>query len=177
MIETKRLLLRPHRIEDFEKYVPLWTSVAPIERSIPGLVLLRTEDIWARLLRLIGHWTVFGFGPFVVVDRPSGDIVGEVGFAHFRRGNGPDFDNAPEAMWRIHSDHRGKGIAAEAVEQAVGWFDGRQAVIRTVCMIAPTNTGSLSIAAAQGFRQFSEVVYRDNTMLLFERVRSPRSGG
>jgi len=46
-----------------------------------GNRLMTREDGWARLLRQVGHWQIFGFGFWVVRERTSGRHVGNVGLA------------------------------------------------------------------------------------------------
>ena len=93
MIETDRLRLRPHRVEDFNRYLPLWLLPEPPGTHAP--LQLTPEEVWSRLLRFVGHWSHFGYGLLLVEDRRSGDIVGEAGVAHFMRGMGASFDDAP----------------------------------------------------------------------------------
>lgn len=169
MIETSRLLLRPHRIDDFGGYSALWTQ-APKRDDAPNAQPLGEEETWARLLRMIGHWTIFGYGPFVVFDRMSGDIIGEAGFARYKRGNGPAFDGVPEALWRIDHRRHGEGFATEAMQAVAPWFDARQELVRTVAMIDLTNLASRRLAERLGFRAFANAIYRGNPVLLFERA-------
>lgn len=168
IIETNRLVLRPHSIADFAGYAQLWATMAP---EPPGTPLRSREETWARLLRFVGHWSVFGFGPFMVVDRATNSVIGEVGFAHFHRGNGASFDGFPEAMWMIDRPFHGKGFAAEAVQAAIKWFDSEQFAKRTVCMIRPENIPSLKIAELFGFHPFTRSTYRGDPILLLERLR------
>ena len=166
-IETARLILRPHRVEDIDGYAPLWTA-PPQGRSFTPV--LDAEAAWARLLRLIGHRAVFGFAPSVVTERGSGRIVGEVGFARFRRGIGPGFDAAPEAMWIVAREVRGIGYGREAVTAAVARFDACFPVTRSVCMIDPANTASLRLAADLGFTAFGRTTRHGAELVLYERV-------
>ncbi|MES5043653.1 GNAT family protein [Rhizobium nepotum] len=169
-LTTARLVLRPHVITDEALYRAFWSAdVHPIE-GVRSIAPLDPELAFARLLRFIGHWSAFGFGPFVVEEASTGRIVGEVGFAHMRRGNGTDFDGVPEAMWKIDAELTGKGVATEAVATATEWFDGSGISQRTVCMIDPLNTPSLAIAARFGFRPFRDTTFRDSPVRLFERV-------
>jgi RimJ/RimL family protein N-acetyltransferase len=172
MIVTDRLLLRPHHINDFNVYLPLWTRASPSRKDPPSAQPLGEEETWNRLLRLIGHWTTFGYGPFLVVDRASDLIVGEVGFARFHRSNGPAYEGVPEAMWRIDHSHQGKGIAREAMQAAAGWFDAKQISKRTVCMIDVSNTASNRLADCLGFHEFATVIYRSNPVRLLERMHA-----
>lgn len=170
MISTNRLLLRPHHIDDFDGYARLWMQASPANKSAPNAQPLSQEDSWARLLRQIGHWSAFGFGPFLVLNHAEKRIVGEAGFAFCKRGNGPSFDGVPEAMWRIDVHDQGKGLATEAMQAAVSWLDARQKFPRTVCMIDPLNAASKRVASNLDFREFARAAYHENQVLLFERT-------
>ncbi|CAN7506218.1 GNAT family N-acetyltransferase [Phyllobacterium sp. LjRoot231] len=170
MIETDRLLLRPIRIDDFETYTAVWVNKPMANNNAPGLAQLSEEEIWNRLLRWIGHWKTFDFGPFAVIDRVSGTVIGEVGLAHFRRGHGPSYDGVPEAMWRVEHSWHGRGIATEATQAAFAWFDAKQISTRTVCMIDTWNDASKRVAGRLGFKMFRVATHRGNSVQLFERV-------
>lgn len=176
-LTTARLLLRPHAIGDEVLYRAFWGADVPPIEGLTSITPLDAELAFARLLRFIGHWSVYGFGPFVVEELATGRIVGEVGFAHMRRGNGADFDTAPEAMWKIDGELNGKGVATEAVEAATRWFDSSGISPRTVCMIDPLNSPSLAIAARFGFRPFRETTFREHPIRLFERVGGSQVSG
>jgi RimJ/RimL family protein N-acetyltransferase len=163
MIETKRLLLRVHEPQDLDAYAAFRAELAA-ER-------IRRHTAWARLLRSIGHHSLFGFGNFLAFDRATGDLVGEAGFNYFERGIGPDFDPAPEAMWMIRKADQGKALASEAMQAIVAWFDATIDITRTVAMVDAPNEPSLRIAERLGFRSFRETTYDGKLMILFERVR------
>ena len=169
MIETARLRLRPHQVEDFNRYLPLWLTPEP-----PGSLLLQLtpEEAWARLLRFVGHWSHFGYGLYLVEDRQSGDIVGEVGLARFHRGIGAEFDEAPEAAWRVLATRRGEGIAREAMRAALAWFDETHPIARTVCLIHVTNEPSIRVAHHLGYGQFGACEFKGHPAALFERPSS-----
>lgn len=170
MIETGRLVLREHRIADFRAYIALWTQRLADPRGGYRFPPLSDEEVWARLLRWIGHRKAFGYAPFLVFERSSGRLAGEVGFGHFQRGNGDDFDGSPEAMWTLHPDFHGNGLAGEAALAAVRWADENIPAARHVCMIEPDNEASLRVAARVGFREFRRTIYRRKVNLLLERL-------
>ncbi len=43
------------------------------------------EDVWIRLLRSVGCWSVFGYGAWVVCDRTTGQVLGDMGLLESRR--------------------------------------------------------------------------------------------
>jgi RimJ/RimL family protein N-acetyltransferase len=173
MIETTRLRLRPHQIADFNRYLPLWVLPEPPGTHAP--VQLTPEEVWARLLRFVGHWSHFNYGLFIVEDRVSGELVGEVGLAHFMRGLGPRFDEAPEAAWRVLATRRGAGIAQEAMSAALGWFDRTITARRTVCLIHAANEASVRVATRLGYGPFDHCEFKGLPATLFERVITPSS--
>ena len=171
MIDTSRLRLRPHRLEDFERYLPLWTQPEPPDTASP--LILTAEEVWDRLLRWVGHWSHFGFGLFLALDRESDTIVGEVGLGYFHRGIGAHFDGMPEAAWRVLATRRGEGLASEAMQGVLGWFDRAVRTPRTVCLIYSANTRSIRVAERLGYREFGNGWYRERPALLFERTIAP----
>lgn len=174
MITTERLVLRPHALDDFDAYAPMWLTQSMSGDIKSPLPVLNEEQVFARLLRWIGHWQSFGFGPFVAVDRETGAICGEVGFGYFRRGHGDQFDTVPEAMWKIANDFQGRGYAREAKQAALSWMDGRAEGVRLVCMIDPINTPSIALAQKLGFVEFGRNDYHGVELALFHRIRHPQ---
>lgn len=172
MIETSRLLLRPPNIEDWTGYFALWNQAPPAPKLAPSARALDEEQAWARLLRFIGHWRCFDYGPFVAIDRVSNSIIGDVGFALTRRSPGRAFDNAPEGMWRIDQSHQGQGFAKEAMQAATAWMDLKKISPRTVCMIDVGNIASQHVAASLNFRESARAVHKGNSVVLFERMTS-----
>lgn len=167
MIETSRLILRPHRIADFEDWYAMFRD-RDLFRFISAPAPTR-EDAWNRLLRYAGHWALLGYGLFAVTDRADGRFLGEVGLADFHRGLGPDFDGVPEAAWIMSRATHGRGLAQEAVRAAHDWLARAHAPARTVCLIQPDNAPSLRLAQHLGYRIFGRTTYRDVPCLMLDR--------
>jgi len=111
------------------------------------------EEVWARILRHIGHWSVFGFGLWAVEEKATGRFAGEVGIANFNREIDHLFNDAPEAVWGLVPWSHGKGFATEAVSAVHTWFDGQFGPTRTVCIVRPANAASIRVAAKNGYRE------------------------
>jgi len=167
MILTSRLRLRPHQVADFARYLPLWQQS---ETPSPGPAMsLSAEEAWARLLRFVGHWSHFGYGLFIVEDLASGELVGEVGCAHYHRGVDERFETFPEAAWRVLASRRQQGIASEAMLAALAWFDHNVRPECTVCMVHASNGPSLKVAARLGYLEFARANYKGQLVVLLQR--------
>lgn len=167
-IDTERLTMRCPQLEDFEEALAMWGD-PKITRYISGKPSTR-EEMWARLLRYVGHWELMGFGFWVVREKSTGRFVGEVGLADFRRDIEPSFEGAREAGWVLSPSAHGKGFATEALRAALRWTEGRFGPERVVCIIDPENEASIKVAHKCGFREFARGTYKGDPTLMFERV-------
>ena len=124
-----------------------------------------------RLLRNVGHWSLLGFGYWVVEEKASGRIVGEIGFSELKREIEPSFEGVPEAGWVLAPDAHGKGFATEAVKAILAWGEKQFAGGPTACIISPENTPSIRLAGKFGFRELARTTYHGEPTLQFERLR------
>ena len=97
IIETERLILRGHRLDDFPALAALWGD-EEVTRHIGGRPSTRDES-WARLLRYGGHWQLLGYGYWAVEWKQGQRFVGDVGFADWHRDIRPALDGMPEGGW------------------------------------------------------------------------------
>jgi RimJ/RimL family protein N-acetyltransferase len=165
ILETARLVLCGHRAADLDDSLALWSD-PEVVRYISGKPSGR-EDVWARLLRYVGHWALAGYGMWQVRERAGGRFVGEVGLADFQRDLAFSFDGAPEAAWVLAPWAHGRGYATEAMTAALAW--SAAAHPRTVCIISPGNLPSLRVAARLGYRELGRADYRGHEVIVFER--------
>lgn len=164
-IDTARLSLRGHRLEDFPDCAAMWADFQ-VTRYIGGRPST-AEEVWARLLRYIGHWALLGFGYWVVREKSTGRFVGEVGFADFKREIEPSFDGAPEAGWVLSPWAHGKGFATEAVRAAIAWGAERFEARRSVCIIDPDNHPSIRVAEKCGYTERARTTYKGDAVIVF----------
>ena len=131
-----------------------------------------TDESWSRLLRNAGHWTLLGFGSWLVEEKATGDFVGEVGLFNYQRDIDPPLGETPEIGWILSPAKHGKGYATEAVRALVAWGDSRFTSDELTCLIAPENTASLRVAAKCGFVQSHATTFRGSPSLVLLRKRS-----
>lgn len=129
------------------------------------------EDHFTRFLRNAGSWQVYGYGGFILRHHGSDRVIGHCGIFHSWRGMGADFDDSPEAGWIIDAEFAGRGLAREAMDAALHWFEHMHGPRRIVAMIAPGNAASLGLAARLGFTVIREAQPENgDSVMLLERL-------
>jgi RimJ/RimL family protein N-acetyltransferase len=144
-----------------------------VYRYITGRPALASE-LWARILRYAGHWTLLGFGYWLVEEKATGRFVGEVGFGDYKREIEPPLNGMPEIGWVLASAMHGKGYGTEAVRAALAWGDANFGSRRVACIADPENAASLRIAEKFGFREFVRTTYLGDPTIMF--IREPGGG-
>jgi RimJ/RimL family protein N-acetyltransferase len=146
---TERLELWRPRIADRPMLEAMMEPAAV--RQYLGAMEPSTPDVFTRLLRNAGSWSLYGYGTFMVRERGREEIIGNCGVFHSWRGLGEDFDDRPEAGWILAESAFGKGYAHEAMASALDWFAREHGPREVVCMISPENAPSLRLAERLGF--------------------------
>lgn len=167
LLETARLRLRGHRLDDFPDSAAMWAD--PVVTRYIGGKPFSEEEVWTRMLRYVGHWAWLGFGYWVVEEKGTGEFVGELGFGDFKRRIEPALNDTPELGWALVSRAHGKGYATEGVRAAITWGDQHFGKRRTACIIHPENVASIHVAEKCGYREFQRTTYKDHETILFER--------
>jgi RimJ/RimL family protein N-acetyltransferase len=152
-IETPRLILRAHVLEDFPAYAAMWAD--PVATRHIGDGDPRSEEFaWQSFLAHAGRWQLLGFGSWIVEEKSGGNFVGIVGFSKRKREGYPALDNAPEMGWMFATTASGKGYATEAVGAAIDWGRSHFGTVRAIAIVAPDNAASMRVAEKCGFKEF-----------------------
>jgi RimJ/RimL family protein N-acetyltransferase len=167
VIETERLILRGHRLADFEGLAAMWAD--PGVTQFIGGKPSTLDESWTRLMRYVGHWQLLGFGYWTVEVKGDERYAGDVGFADFKRDITPSLDGMPESGWAFMPWVRGKGIATEAVTAALKWGDRHFAGRTTTCIISPENTPSIRVAEKCGYQEFARTTFKGAPTIQFRR--------
>jgi RimJ/RimL family protein N-acetyltransferase len=167
VLETERLNLRGHRLDDFSACAAMWADPV-VTRHIGGRPFTEDES-WFRLLRYVGHWALLGFGYWVVEEKATGGFIGEIGFADYKRDMEPSLKDMPEIGWAFVTQSHGKGYATEAIRAAIAWGDGHFGLRRTACIINPENLASIHVAEKCGYRQHQLTTYKGQPTIVFVR--------
>lgn len=167
VLETQRLRLRAPVLEDFGASAAM-SMDEEVMRFITGRAATR-EEAWARFMRLFGHWSLCGFGFWVVEEKSTNYFVGEIGVADFKRDLDPSMDGKLEAGWVLANWAHGQGFATEAMQAVLEWSDQHYAGTGMFCMIEPGHTASLRVAEKCGFGQAAKTLYRGEPVVVLQR--------
>lgn len=165
VIETDRLILRAHRPGDFPALAALWGDPT-VTQFISGKPST-PEECWARLLRYAGHWELLGFGFWAVKD--GNQLIGDVGFANWKRDISPSLDGLPEGGWVLSTEAHGRGLATEAVNAALAWMDDTFGAQTTACIIGPENAASIRVAQKAGYKEHCRSDFKGSQVIQFQR--------
>lgn len=69
ILETPRLILRPHKKEDLPRCVSMWTDPSVVRFTIG--TASTEQRTWLRMLSYLGHWQLMGFGYWAVQEKSS----------------------------------------------------------------------------------------------------------
>jgi RimJ/RimL family protein N-acetyltransferase len=166
-LETARLILRPFRAADVDAQAAMMGD-PDVMRHIGGQGLAR-EDSWRKLLCGAAMWALFGYGYWAIERRADRAMVGQIGFADFKRGLAPVIENIPEMGWLFAAEASGQGFATEAGRAALDWIDAALGPPQIAAIIDAANAPSIRVAEKLGFDAREDAVYRDAPILLFRR--------
>lgn len=167
LIETERLRLRGHRLEDFTNCAALWSD-SRVTQYIGGRPLSE-EEAWMRLLRYVGHWALMGFGYWAIEDKGTAEFLGEGGFQENQRDLQPSLKGMMETGWVFMPLVHGKGYATEAVRAMHAWKDANLPEKKVCCIVDVPNVRSLRLAEKCGYRESVRTTYHGDSIVVLLR--------
>lgn len=169
LVETERLRLRPFRPNDLSALAAMWAD-EQVVCFIGGQKLSR-EDTWRRSLAACGQWPYTGFGYWIAELKATGQVVGQLGFADFKRDMQPSIEGEPELGYVFSPKVHGMGVAHEACAAALAWGDENLEAGFYAAIIAPENGASIRLAERLGFERVPDGTYRGEPIALFRRTK------
>lgn len=169
VVETERLRLRAHTADDFAACLPMWND--PIVTRFIGGRAYTGEEVWQRIQRYAGSWALLGHGFWVIEDKATCKLIGEIGLMDAKRDIDPPFGADREIGWALLPEAHGKGYASEALEAVLAWESRVFNAPFLVALIDPDNTPSIKLAHKFGFVERARSVYKTIPTIQFERRR------
>jgi RimJ/RimL family protein N-acetyltransferase len=132
-----------------------WLRPAPLKQ-------FKDSEIRAMLNDDEEHWAVHGFGPWAMVEREGGALVGRGGL----KWTSVDGKLAIELPWAVRSDRWGRGYATEAALAAVDWARSLE-MFEVVALVRPENLASRRVAEKVGMREAKVTLHAGLDHLVF----------
>ncbi|MGI9278906.1 MAG: GNAT family N-acetyltransferase [Endozoicomonas sp.] len=158
-LETERLILRQFQESDW-KELHDYFSDAEATRYTTGRSLSEGET-WRTLCSMIGHWSVRGYGPYAVIEKSSGSVLGTTGFWY------PNDWPEPEIKYALATQHQRKGFASEAVKAVQRAGRKHLPELKLISFIHSNNAPSINLAKSVGATFEGERSFRGATWHLF----------
>jgi [ribosomal protein S5]-alanine N-acetyltransferase len=143
-VVTVRLTLRRWTWADRDAFHHM-VSDPDIMRYVHDFRQLGTAEAEQALRDTIEHYRA-GFGDWAVIDRETGDIMGECGLTH------PQVVDDVEITWLFHPKYWGKGYALEAARGVMDYAFGSLGLRRLVAHVQSDNARSIKLLGKLGFR-------------------------
>jgi len=165
-IETERLVLRAFDLRDLDYFLAFFSD-AQASEHVGGPS--SREDTWRRMLTGSALWALTGIGMWVIARRDDDRAIGHGGFFDFLRTCEPSIAGEIEMGWILAPEAHGQGLAREACEAMLSWFDqnfGRKPIW---ALISPGNDPSMRLAERLGFVRDVDGTYRDKPQTFWLR--------
>lgn len=146
-LETARLLLRPFAPDDVDAYRAVREKPGVLRYFSPASSDPARQPEIARSLiaRFIKHWEQDGYGPWAVIDKESGRLIGHHGLRFM-----PEFGET-EMLYLLDSEFWGHGLASEAAKAAIDHARDALDLQRLMAIARLDNAASLRVMAKAGF--------------------------
>lgn len=146
LISTARLDLRPVTEDDAASMLSVWNDAA-FKRNVADRGI-RTQEQACEAIRngALKLYADYGYGPYVMFLKSSGEFVGICGL--FKRDNLDDADIG----FAILPGFVGQGLAGEAAMAVVDYAERVLALPRLTAIVSPGNKPSIGLIKKLGMR-------------------------
>jgi ribosomal-protein-alanine N-acetyltransferase len=143
--ETPRLTMRRVVAADYEPFCELYADPERMRYIGTGGPRTRSETRGA-LDAMLRHWTLFGFGRWIMLDKADGSWVGRVGVSYL-----PGAEDV-ELGYIIRKGYEGRGLTTEACRVVLDYAFGELDRPRVIAIAYPENLGSRRVMEKLGMR-------------------------
>jgi RimJ/RimL family protein N-acetyltransferase len=161
-LESARLLLRLPAEHDWRALHAYFGDADSVRYTI-GTPLSEAQT-WRVLAGVVGHWAWRGYGPYTVLDKDAGTLLGLAGLWF------PNDWPEPEIKWALVPTARGCGYAAEAARAVRSMAREHLPRLRLISLIAVGNEASERVAVAAGAHLEREIDWRGGRASIYRHA-------
>jgi len=163
ILETSRLILRPFREEDIERFAELTANRDFMRFSLGPYTLEQTQGVLQKFL----SWDQSGLpSQFAVVLRGDNHLLGYCGFLHH-----PEVPNEVEIGYRLDPTYWNRGLITEAATAVREHAFTDLKLPRVISLIHPENIPSRRVAEKIGLKPEREITFRGFPTIVFALSR------
>ena len=159
-IETGRLVIRTFSPADAAEMTGVYCD-PEVMRYIPGGALSDLEAVRRALATYIAAQEKWGFSSWALVERASGRLIGDAGFAWY------DPPREVELGYTLAREHWGKGYGTEAARACLEAGLRHLDVDRIVALVDAENERSLHLPLRIGMERVGEIEAHGRPHVLF----------
>lgn len=167
-LETKRMLLRNWTATDAPGFAEMCADEV-LMRYVGGV--MDVIDAWRRMAVYAGHWSLRGYGPWVLEDKASGELAGYCGVYD------PDGWPEREINWGLRRRFLGQGLVTEAAERVRAYAYDELAFQTITSCIDLENSPSIAVAHRLGATLDKTVDFRGRPMGVFRHLGPNQNAG
>jgi RimJ/RimL family protein N-acetyltransferase len=148
-----------HPLMADERVVPwLWPGGPPTAAQVRSLLVHDTD-----------HWKRHGWGPWIVRDAATQQLIGRVGL----KTTSVDDEEVVELAWMVRADRWGEGLATEAAAEAVRVGFEHVGLPAIVAFTLPHNAASRAVMGKLGFAYERDIEHAGLPHVLHVLRRAP----
>jgi RimJ/RimL family protein N-acetyltransferase len=164
-LSTNRLVLRMFTERDWEPLAEMFADEECVKYTV-GSVQPKYW-VWRQICAYLGHWQIRGYGPYAVVEKTSGELLGPVGL--WCPGDWPE----PEIKYSIRRKFWGNGYVSEAAFAVQQMAAKELKWTRLISLINPANERSKAVARRIGGELEKTIPFRDGQAEVFAYKLTP----
>ena len=157
---SERLLLRPFEPDDAPAAHRVYSDPS-VMRWVGAGPVLRPQQTEAMLAGYINHQRRYGFSFWAVIERASGELIGDAGL-YMRVGQA-------ELGYTLAQDRWGQGYGTEAAGLCVREAFGTLKLPQLEALVRPENPASAAVVRKLGFEDHGRVIVHGSPHILFRR--------
>jgi RimJ/RimL family protein N-acetyltransferase len=171
-VDTERLIGERPSTERVDELCVLMLHPDVLRTTWFGEEPATRSHIVDKLTGDIEHWDRYGFGPWLLYDRATGELVGRGGLKH-TIATGID---EVEIGWSIHPDRWGEGLATELARASVRTAFEELDLDEVIAYTATDNVASWRVMEKAGMEFDREIVAVGLPHVLYRARRDPGAG-
>lgn len=161
-ISTERLHLRKPIADDWQGLMNYYGDEVCMKHTYKRS--LADWEVWRQVATMVGHWEIHHFGPYVLVEKSTGNILGPIGL-WFPLG-WPE----PEIKWGMRQDAWGKGYAKEGAHAVHHMAAVHLPELHLISLIAQENKASIGVAKGIGAVYERTIPFRDGVAEVYRHL-------